>query len=269
MAVPVQIRPSKRLGQNFLSDHRVATRIVSVAELGSKDTVLEPGSGYGILTHEIAEQAGQVIAVEKDHRLAAHLRQEFENNSSVTIVEGDVLKVELPPFNKVVGTPPYTVSSKLVLLLTKRKFDLASLVFQKEFGERLLAKPGTSDYGRLSIAAQRSLMVEPIMNISAGAFRPKPKVDSVLLRISPRKARPGLDEIQFEELVRGLFNQRKRLVRSSLLHFLSKKLGREKALATLTSVNVPEKRVFQLTMTDLEDLCGQLTGALGNNGELG
>ena len=178
------------------------------------------------------------------------------------------MKVELPAFNKVVGTPPYTVSSKLVLLLTKRKFDLASLVFQREFGERLVSKPGTADYGRLSIAAQRSLIVETIMKIPAGAFRPKPKVDSVLLRISPREARSGLDEIQFEELVRGLFNQRRRLVRSSLLHFLSKKLGREKALATLARVNLPEKRVFQLAMPDLEDLCGQLSGALGKNGEV-
>ena len=268
MALSVRIRPSKRLGQNFLADNRVASRIVSVAELRGEDTVLDPGAGYGALTHLLEQRAGRVIAVEKDHRLASHLRKEFEKSSSVSIIEGDVLKVELPAFNKVVGTPPYTVSSKLVLMLTKRKFDLASLVFQKEFGERLVAKPGTSDYGRLSIAAQRSLTVESIMNISAGAFRPKPKVDSVLLRISPREARSGLDEIQFEELVRGLFNQRRRLVRSSLLHFLSKKLGREKALAILTRVNVPEKRVFQLAMADLEGLCGQLSDTLGNNGEL-
>ena len=268
MALSARIRPSKRLGQNFLVDNRVASRIVSVAELGGEDIVLEPGAGYGALTHLLEMHAERVIAVEKDHRLASHLRKEFEKSSRVSIIEGDVLKVELPPFNKVVGTPPYTLSSKLVLLLTKRKFDLASLVFQKEFGERLIAKPGTSDYGRLSIAAQRSLIVEPIISISARAFRPRPKVDSVLLRISPREVRTGLDEIQFEELVRGLFNQRKRLVRSSLLHFLSKKLGREKALATLARVKVPQKRVFQLAMPDLEDLSKELSAALGNNGEL-
>ena len=258
MAVPFAIRPSKRLGQNFLTDNRVAARIVSAAELEAEDTVLEPGAGYGTLTHLLEHRAGQVIAVEKDRRLAAHLQKEFEKSRSVSIVEGDVLKVELPAFNKVVGTPPYTVSSKLVLLLTKRKFDLASLVFQKEFGERLVAKSGASDYGRLSITAQRSLIIDPIMKISAGAFHPKPKVDSVLLRISPREVRDELDENLFEELVRGLFNQRRRLVRSSLLRFLSKKHGREKALNSLKSVKVPDKRVYELTLSDLENLCRQL-----------
>jgi 16S rRNA (adenine1518-N6/adenine1519-N6)-dimethyltransferase len=268
VAFPVQIRPSKRLGQNFLNDNRVASRIVSAAELGAEDTVLEPGAGYGTLTHLLEHRAGRVIAVEKDRRLASHLRKEFEKSSSVSIIEGDVLRVELPAFNKVVGTPPYAVSSKLVIFLTKSKFDLASLVFQKEFGERLVAEPGTSDYGRLSIAAQRSLIVEPIMNISAGAFRPRPKVDSLLLRISPRQTDDSVDGKLFVELVRGLFNQRRRLVRSSLLHFLSKKLGRDKALATVKTVNLSEKRVFQLTIPDLEDLCRQLSGALGNDSEL-
>ena len=268
MAVPVQIRPSKRLGQNFLTDNRVASRIISVAELGPGDTVLEPGAGYGVLTHLLEHRAGRVVAVEKDRRLASHLRSEFAKSDSVSIIEGDVLKVQLPSFNKVVGTPPYTVSSKLVLFLTRSKFDLALLVFQKEFGERLVATPGTSDYGRLSITAQRSLSVEPIMSISAGAFHPKPKVDSVLLRIFPRDVHDDLDPKLFEELVRGLFNQRRRLVRSSLAHFLSKKLGRENAHATLKSFNVPQKRVFQLTMPDLEDLCRQLSITLGNNSPL-
>lgn len=258
MAVPIQIRPSKRLGQNFLTDDQVASRIVSVAEVDSKDTVLEPGSGYGILTHLLEERAKRVIAVEKDPRLATHLRREFENKPSVTVIEGDVLKVELPPFNKIVGTPPYTISSKLILLLTKRKFDLGSLVFQKEFGERLIAKPGTSDYGRISIGVQRSLNVEPVMNIRAGVFRPKPKVDSLLLKISPRQAGVFSDESSFEDLVRGLFNQRRRIVRSSLLHFLSKKQGREKALGILKTVNLPDKRVYELTLEDLERLSKQL-----------
>ena len=268
MAVSVPIRPSKRLGQNFLTDSRVASRIVSVAELESNDTVLEPGAGYGTLTHLLEKEAGRVIAVEKDYRLAAHLRREFEKSPSVSIVEGDILKVQLPQFSKMAGTPPYTVSSKLVLLLIKRKFDIASLVFQKEFGDRLLAKPGTSDYGRLSISAQRSLTIQPVMNVSPKAFRPKPWVDSVLLRITPRKIGRNVDAKLFEDLVRGLFNQRRRLVRSSLLHFLSKISGRERALDILKTVNVPEKRVYELTIQDLEDLCRPLSSALGDLGEL-
>lgn len=259
MAPPALIRPSKRLGQNFLTDDRVASRIVSAAELETKDVALEPGAGYGTLTRLLETRAGRVIAVEKDHRLAAYLRREFENSPSVSIIEGDVLKLELPQFNKVVGSPPYTISSKLILSLARSEFDLASLVFQKEFGERLLAKPGTRDYGRLSITAQRSLVIQPVMDIGAGAFRPKPKVDSILLKLSPRKVPVHPDVRLFEELVRGLFNQRRRLARSSLHHLLSRKHGREKASTILKTVNVPEKRVYQLTITDLERLCGQLS----------
>ncbi len=208
MATSVLYRPVKRLGQNFLADKRVAARVVSNAELTANDTVLEPGPGYGTLTRLLEKQAGRIIAVEKDRRLAAHLRSEFKNSQNIEVIEGDVLDIPLPPFNKVVGTPPYVLSSKLILFLMRKEFDLASLVFQKEFGERLLAEAGTADYGRLSIAAQRSLAIRPIMNISAAAFRPRPKVDSILLRISPKQVNTIVKEELFEELVRGLFNQR-------------------------------------------------------------
>ena len=263
MATDIRHRPLKRLGQNFLANKHIASRIVSTAELTTTDTVLEPGAGYGTLTHLLAEQAGGVLAVEKDLRLVSHLRNEFEKSPTVQVIEGDVLKIPLPPFNKVVGTPPYVLSSKLILFLTRKKVELASLVFQKEFGERLLAEAGTAEYGRLSITAQRSLTIRPIMNIPATAFRPRPKVDSILLRISHNEINSAVNEELFEELVRGLFNQRRRVVRSSFLHFLSKKIGREKARTSLATMNLPERRVYQLTISDLEDLCGQLSQVLG------
>jgi len=259
VATNVLYRPLKRLGQNFLANKHIASRVVSVAELTNTDTVLEPGAGYGTVTRLLENQAGRVLAVEKDRRLAAHLRKEFERSPTVSVIEGDVLKIPLPSFNKIVGTPPYVLSSKLILFLKKKKFELASLVLQKEFGERLLAEAGTADYGRLSITAQRSLTIRPIMNIPAAAFRPRPKVDSILLRISPNKINTAVNEELFEELVRGLFNQRRRVVRSSFLHFLSKKIGREKARETLKEMTLPEKRVFQLTIGDLEALCQQLS----------
>jgi 16S rRNA (adenine1518-N6/adenine1519-N6)-dimethyltransferase len=265
VAATVLYRPLKRLGQNFLADKRVAARVVSNAELTASDTVLEPGPGYGTLTRLLEMQAGRIIAVEKDRRLAAHLRSEFANSSKVEVIEGDVLKIPLPTFNKVVGTPPYALSSKLILFLTRKKFELASLVFQKEFGGRLLAEAGTSDYGRLSIAAKRSLAIQPIMSISAGAFRPRPKVDSILLRISPKEVNTAVNQELFEELVRGLFNQRKRVVRSSFLHFLSQKIGREKARPILEDMTLPEKRVFQLSINDLEQLSQQLSNVLGSH----
>ena len=267
MATTILYRPLKRLGQNFLADKRVAARVVSNAELTASDTVLEPGPGYGTLTSLLEKQAGRIIAVEKDRRLAAHLRSEFKNSQSIEVIEGDVLEIPLPPFNKVVGTPPYALSSKLILFLTRKKFELASLVFQKEFGERLLAGTGTAGYGRLSIAAQRSLSIRPIMNISAASFRPRPKVDSILLRISPKEVNTAVNQELFEELVRGLFNQRKRVVRSSFLHFLCQKIGREKARSILETVTLPEKRVFQLNISDLEEISRKLSETLESQGQ--
>lgn len=262
MATNVLYRPLKRFGQNFLANKHIAERVVSAAELTRTDVVLEPGAGYGTLTRLLVGQAGRVLAVEKDRRLVAHLQKEFGNSPTVSVIEGDVLRIPLPEFNKVVGTPPYVLSSKLVLFLTTKKFEIASLVFQKEFGERLLAGAGTADYGRLSITAQRSLTIRPIMNISAAAFRPKPKVDSILLRMTPNKVRTAVNEELFEELVRGLFNQRRRVVRSSFQHYLSKKIGRENARASLEAMTLPEKRVYQLTVSDLEELCQQLSKAV-------
>ena len=262
MATTIHYRPLKRLGQNFLTDKRVASQVVSAAELTTNDTVLEPGAGYGTLTRLLEKHAGRVIAIEKDRQLASHLRNEFTHNPTVEVIEGDILKISPVPFNKVVGTPPYTISSKLILFLTKKKFELASLVFQREFGERLLAKAGTAEYGRLSITAQRSLTIRPIMNIPAVAFRPRPKVDSILLRISPNDVNTSVNEELFEELVRGLFNQRRRVVRSSFLHFLSKKMDKEMARKSLDAMTLPDKRVFQLTIADLEALCQQFSKAL-------
>ncbi|TMI08788.1 ribosomal RNA small subunit methyltransferase A [Candidatus Bathyarchaeota archaeon] len=262
VATNVLYRPLKRFGQNFLANKHIAERVVSAAELTRTDVVLEPGAGYGTLTRLLVGQAGRVLAVEKDRRLVAHLQKEFGNSPTVSVIEGDVLRIPLPEFNKVVGTPPYVLSSKLVLFLTTKKFEIASLVFQKEFGERLLAGAGTADYGRLSITAQRSLTIRPIMNISAAAFRPKPKVDSILLRMTPNKVRTAVNEELFEELVRGLFNQRRRVVRSSFQHYLSKKIGRENARASLEAMTLPEKRVYQLTVSDLEELCQQLSKAV-------
>ena len=253
-------RPLKRLGQNFLRDPDVVSRIVSLAGLGKNDTVLEPGAGYGTITEQLQAVAAQVIAVEKDRWLAAFLRSRFRNTPSIQVVEGDVLKVQLPPFNRVVGTPPYSVSSKLVLFLLSSKFEAAHLVFQKEFGERLLARPGTADYGRLSVTAQRKLVVSPLLHIRRGAFYPVPKVDSLLLSFTPKpeQIREGHDDEVFNDLVRAVFSQRRRVVKGVLLRYLERRLGRSTAKTAIEGLTLPDARVFQLSPGQLEDLAVQL-----------
>ena len=241
-------------------DQRVAAQIVSNASPGPGDSVLEPGPGHGTLTRLLRERAGKVIAIEKDPVLVRELKQKFADSRNVIVLEGDFLDMasSLPQFNKIVSTPPYYLSSKIVLWLASTKFDLASIVFQKEFGDRLLASPGTADYGRLTVAAQRRLNVGRVQVIPRTAFSPQPKVDSILLRITQTSARAELDEPLFGELVRGLFNQRRRLVKSALRHFLTLKFGAEDGKKVLERVSVPDARVYQLSVNQLENLSLQL-----------
>jgi 16S rRNA (adenine1518-N6/adenine1519-N6)-dimethyltransferase len=259
-------RPSKRLGQNFLKDRNVARKIVATGELSSKDVVLEPGPGYGILTRLIVETGARVIAVEKDHHLAQDLRESFLNEPRVSILEGDVIRIRLPEFNRIVGTPPYNISSKLILLMADHTFDSASIVLQKEFGQRLLAKPGTGDYGRLSVMSQRNLNIEKISEISRSVFYPRPRVDSVLLKVTRRMITDEIHTKPFEWIVRELFTQRKRVVRGAIKHALLKKFGPELAETIFSEIQIPDSRVFQLSLSEFELLTRNFEDALRHNG---
>ena len=168
----------------------------------------------------------------------------------------------LPSFNKVVSTPPYYISSKLTLLLSTKMFDVAAVVFQKEFGERLLAEPGSPDYGRLTVMARRKLNIEKIRNIPRTAFSPRPKVDSTLLRLTPEKAVAEIDEMLFSEMVRGIFTQRRRLLKRALTHFLALKYGRHIGKELVGRMTIPDARVYQLSIDQLESLSLQLWGIL-------
>ncbi len=251
-------RPSKKLGQHFLKDLTIANAIVSAANLDKTDSVLEPGPGHGVITRLLEPKTGHVIAVEKDHRLVEELQKQFSKSQSVEIIEGDVLKTVLPTFNKVVGTPPYYISSKLVLLLQRSHFRRAHLVFQKEFAERLLAPTGTPDYGRLSIMAQRTMTINPLMTVSRESFTPKPKIDSMLVEFEPKPYRAEIDLAVFGDMVRGVFTQRRRLVRGALLNYLKLEFSRDEAKRIVASLELPDSRVYELSITELEDLASRL-----------
>lgn len=269
---PSKHRPSKRLGQNFLTQPTIAEEIVDAVSPGPLDTVLEPGPGHGTLTRILVKKAGSVIAVEKDPALVSELREMFREQPNLTIVAGDMLKMDesLPPFNKLVSTPPYYISSKLTLFLTRKSFEVAAVVFQKEFGDRLLAEPGTADYGRLTVMARRKLNVERIRIISRNAFYPRPKVDSALLRFRPNRV-AEIDEPLFEDLVRGIFTQRRRLLKGALAHFLELKYGRQTGRELVGRMKIPDARVYQLSIDQLEHLSLQLLRILSDaivSGEL-
>jgi len=241
------LRPNRDLGQNFLIVPDIIERNVERAELSEKDTVLEIGPGLGVLTKELAKRAGKVYAIERDKRIIEILRKEY-SWPNVELIEGDAVKVEWPEFNKMVSNLPYQISSPVTFKLLKHDFEKAVLIYQLEFAERMVAKPGDRNYSRLSLMVQAKANVELVERIGKGAFWPRPKVDSavVIIEPKPRDARIELDE----NLVKALFQHRRSTVASALkksAHMLGidrRKLKEVRNL--LNSVPHFEKRVFQL-----------------------
>jgi 16S rRNA (adenine1518-N6/adenine1519-N6)-dimethyltransferase len=203
----------RRKGQHFLVDDYVLQRIADYAELGPDDRVLEIGPGTGNLTSILSRRAGRVYAVEVDRDLASGLVGRFKN---VEIISGDALKVELPDYNKIVSNLPYQISSKITYRLLARPFHLAVLMYQKEFAKKMAAAAGGKDYGRLSAVVGHYARTEILEYVSRTAFRPNPHVESAIVRLRPRQVLADVDYHSFMRFVTGLFNHRRKLLRSAL-----------------------------------------------------
>lgn len=199
-------------GQHFLIDHALLERIADYAELKPSDRILEVGPGTGNLTQILAFGAGQVFAIEVDPSLAADLQNRLPN---VNVIKGDALKVKLPEYNKIVSNLPYQISSKITLRLLSRPFDLAVHMYQQEFTKRMLAKPGTNEYGRLAMIVGYLSMAEILEVVPRSAFRPVPAVKSTVVRLRPREH--DVDAEEFIKFVEGLFGSRRKKIKKALL----------------------------------------------------
>ncbi|MBX3145507.1 MAG: ribosomal RNA small subunit methyltransferase A [Gemmatimonadales bacterium] len=208
----------KYLGQHFLSDPRILSRIAAALPAEPGDAVLEIGPGKGALTAALIERGLEVTAIERDRDLIPLLRSRWP---ALTLVQGDALEVDWAALMSaatrtrwfVAGNIPYNITSPLIdQALTVRPLP-AAIVFlvQKEVALRLAAGPGTSDYGALSVGAQSTALVERLFTVPAGAFHPPPKVDSAVVRLTPRPVadRPA-DQAGFRRMVVGLFASRRK-----------------------------------------------------------
>jgi 16S rRNA (adenine1518-N6/adenine1519-N6)-dimethyltransferase len=255
----VEARPIRRLGQNFLVDKAARDLIVNSADLRRSDTVLEVGPGRGFLTEALIARAGKVIAIEKDPRLAQLLKRKHGRSRRLSIIEGDVLEAKLPRFDKVVCSPPYYISSRLVLLLISKRFSRAVLTLQKEFAVRLAAKPGSADYGRITVMVQHKSSVELAGLIRKESFRPVPRVDSAVVVIQRKRPEvPVKSEKLFGDVVRFLFTQRRKRAKKVLRQYLET-LGRGDATIQTVPHLPPDVRVFQLTVSDFERLSNEIS----------
>lgn len=253
MDYPLGFRPVKKLSQNFAVDDALLQREVGYAAVKRSDTVLEIGAGSGSLTEHLVRAAGKVIAVEVDGRLAHMLRERFP---AADVIEGDFLRLDVQPFNKVVSNLPYHISSKITMKLFEYEWELAVLCYQKEFAERFVARPGDSGYSRLTVAVNYFAEPEILEYVPRKSFWPVPKVDSALVRLVPRRRFCRVaDETEFFKIVALLFQHKKQKVRNALLHS-SAKLGMDRGEIARLLVGIPlaERKVFTLDIEDFAAL---------------
>ena len=236
---------TRRYGQNFLIDPGIAERMVGFAKVSKKDTVLEIGPGRGIITQFLAKKARKVYAIEMDRDLAEKLKGRWDN---VEIIRGDAVRTKWPKFNKMVSNLPFKASTPITFKLLERKFDVAVLVYQEELGKRMMAKPGTKEYSRLTVAINYHCVPEIMQVLPRMKIRPRPKVESIIMRFRKRKP-PFKADKKFWDFVNRLFQHKKKTVRAALK-------------AAKLNHDVPEeigkKRVFACTLKDLKKIMESL-----------
>jgi 16S rRNA (adenine1518-N6/adenine1519-N6)-dimethyltransferase len=214
-------RPRKRFGQHFLADPRSLARIVEALDPQQSDTVVEIGPGRGALTELLSARSGRLIALEIDRDLVAHLQAVYADRPNVEVVEGDALEVDWAqlagPSFLLAGNLPYYITTPLIFrILASPRPARAVLLVQREVAVRLAAAPGSDDYGALTVNVQVTASVRLVSRVSAGAFHPKPKVDSAIVLITPlEQPLLGADEEEpFRRFVQAAFGmRRKQLIR--------------------------------------------------------
>mgnify|MGYP000285623394 FL=1 len=225
LAAALELKPSKSLGQNFVIDSNVCTKIVRTAAVGPTDIALEIGPGLGSLTLALLESAASVVAVEIDPRLAGQLpitvSSHFEHPENLTVLNQDALTIQALPVNPtvLVANLPYNVSVPVLLHLLEKFESLRTgvVMVQAEVADRLAAKPGTKDYGIPSVKAAWWAEVKGAGSVSRSVFWPAPNVDSKLVSFTRRQT-PGDEELRRKvfTIIDAAFAQRRKMLRSAL-----------------------------------------------------
>ena len=221
------LRPNKRLGQHFLVDSRPLYAMLQAAELLPEDGVLEIGPGLGVLTRELCSRAGKVVAVEKDRQLIPILEDLTKDIKNICILDADVLKLDMEELReehfggsfKVVANLPYYITSPIIMKIIENRhlIPLAVFMVQKEVAQRLVASPGSKDYGILTIAGNMYAEVKLVCNVGKSSFLPPPKVESAVVKILLRqKPRVEVDEELFFKVVEAAFGERRKTLKNSL-----------------------------------------------------
>lgn len=246
------IKPKQRLGQNFVVDRSLIETLIDAAKIEPNEVVLEVGAGIGTLTLRLAERAKKVIAVESDRDVARALSNTITATGmdNVEIVIADILEMGMPNVDKIVSNLPFSISTPLTIKILKDcSFKLAALTYQKEVAEKLLARPGESEYSRLSVVTALLGEVERVRDFPPEAFYPEPKVSSTVVTIKKRTC-DFMEWEALEETLKILFSQRRRKLRKAIETYCKiNGLEREDVIRRIDD-RLLMRRVFELEPND-------------------
>ena len=273
------IHTKKGFGQNFLTDLNVLKNIVSAAEITRDDNVIEIGPGIGALTEQLAQAAGEVLALEIDQDLIPVLAEALAPYDNVTVLNQDVLQANLPELIKqqftdpsrpikVVANLPYYITSPILMNLLAAPVDWAAIcvMMQKEVAQRLTAQPGTKQYGALTLAIEYQMTAEIAFNVSRRVFVPAPNVDSAIVVLKPRTTPLPVQPFNKQKLfgfIRGCFAHRRKSLWNNLQATVGKQPAvKEKMQAILTALTIsPQTRPERLTLEQFIELANALHAA--------
>ena len=257
------VKAKKHLGQHFLNDEDTAKNIANSLSGVGYDTVLEIGPGMGVLTKYLLESEAQINVIEIDRDSVAYLNNDFKNehvkldttNAKFKIIEGDFLKQDVPTFfNKkqvaIIGNYPYNISSQIIFKAIENREYIPELsgMFQKEVAKRIAEKEGSKVYGIISVLTQAFFDVEYLFTVPPSVFNPPPKVDSGVIRLIRKKdfSLP-VDEKLFFRVVKTAFNQRRKMLRSSLKSFKLSDTLKEDAIFAMRPEQLSVSEFIKLT----------------------
>ena len=235
-----------------MTDTETIKRIVLFADIKPGETILEIGAGTGFLTDELLKVSSKVIAVERDKNLAGILRKRLKDKQGLDVIEGNALKIlDTLKFDKIVSNIPYSIAEALIMKLLEKEFERAVLTVPKSFAYKLIAKPGDKNFSRLSLIAEEFFSIEILMDVPKNAFEPRPKTNSVVILIEPKKNK---------SLLRSVIRRRKMKVKNALREGLCETFGITKRearkLINMLKINnvILEKRVLNLSTEELKSV---------------
>lgn len=263
------IKLNKNLGQNYLIDKNKRDQIIDFGNICKSDVILEVGSGIGTLTLELSKRAKEVIAIEQDPSICNILSKRLRDNKidNVKLINDDALNVDFPKFNKIISNLPYQISSPITFKFLNYDFDLAILMYQKEFALRMNGKVGSKNYSRLSAILYFKCEIEKLTDVSSESFIPKPKIDSSVIKLTPKEK--IISDKNFEtysKFTKALFQHRNKKIRNALIDSrhefsnLDKKEIKEKinAIDSEDLIDYLSKRVITLKPEEILDLTRKL-----------